>query len=569
MKYFKRLILALFLFLFIPFKVHANSISNISMDIYVDKDGNATVTETWDAYVNQGTEGYHPYFNIGNSSIELLSASMDGEEYTVSDYWNINWSLDEKSHKAGIYKTGNEVDICFGLIKLYENHKYVVKYKINKFVANLEDADMIYWTLLPYDFSVEPSNVYIKIYSDFRYEDTLDVWGYGKKGAPCYVYDGYIEMTTDGKRLGSSEYLTILVKFPKDTFNKNNPLERSFDSYFEEAEKGAKKYKENKVGEIIAIIFGLLVAYGPVILIIIVSIFSGKNAKYNWYNKCTFGPAGRKVRKDVPNFREIPCKKDIIRAFWVAHHYRLNVKKEDFLGAVLLKWIKNDNVRVERITEKKKEITNIIFNKEPKSNKMEDDLYSWMQEASKDGKLEKDEFSAWCKAHYSKILNWFTSVMDYESKMLVNEGMATVYKSGWLSGDKYLVDDEMMNEAEQLAGLKNFFKEFTRINEKEPIEVKLWDEYLMFAQIFGMADEVAEQFKKLYPEVIEAMNTANFDYGDLVFIRTLSRTGIETAAAKSAAVARASSYSSGGGGFSSGGGGGGSFGGGGGGGGFR
>ena len=91
----------------------------------------------------------------------------------------------------------------------------------------------------------------------------------------------------------------------------------------------------------------------------------------------------------------------------------------------------------------------------------------------------------------------------------------------------------------------------------------------MFAQIFGMADEVADQFKKLYPEVIEAMNTANFDYGDLVFIRTLSRTGIQTAAAKSAAVARASSYSSGGGGFSSGGGGGGSFGGGGGGGGFR
>ena len=91
----------------------------------------------------------------------------------------------------------------------------------------------------------------------------------------------------------------------------------------------------------------------------------------------------------------------------------------------------------------------------------------------------------------------------------------------------------------------------------------------MYAQIFGMADEVAEQFKKLYPEVIEAMNTQNFDYGDLVFIRTLSNTGISTAAAKSAAVARASSYSGGGGGFSSGGGGGGSFGGGGGGGGFR
>lgn len=560
----------LLLFMFIPFiKVHANSISNISMDIYVDKDGNATVTETWDAYVNQGTEGYHPYFNIGNSTIELLSASMDGEEYTVSDYWNINWSLDEKSHKAGIYKTGSEVDICFGLTKLYENHKYEVKYKINKFVANLEDSDMIYWTLFPRDFSVEPRNVYIKIYSDFKYEDTLDVWGYGKSGAPCYVYDGYIEFTTDSNDLDSDEYMTILVKFPKDTFNKNNELYHDFDYYFKQAEDGAKKYKQSKIKEVFAIIFGLLVAYGPIILIIIISVITGKNSKNNWYNKCSFGPAGRKVRKDIPNFREIPCNKDVIRAFWVAYHYRLSVKKEDFLGAVLLKWIKNDNVRVERITEKKKEITNIIFNKKPNSNQMEDDLYRWMEEASKDGKLEKDEFSAWCKSHYSKILKWFTEVLDYESKMLVNEGMATVVKTNWLVGDKYLVDDEMMNEAEQLAGLKNFLKEFSRINEKQPIEVKLWDEYLIFAQIFGMADEVADQFKKLYPEVIEAMNTANFDYGDLVFVRTLSRTGIETAAAKSAAVARASSYSSGGGGFSSGGGGGGSFGGGGGGGGFR
>lgn len=569
MKLFKRLVFVFFFALFIPFiKVSANSISSINMDIYVDKDGTATITETWDAYTNQGTEAYHPYFNIGNSNIEVLSANMDGHEYTVDSYWDVNRSLSEKAYKTGIYKTGNEVDVCFGISE-YGSHTYQVKYKIDKFVANLEDADMIYWTLVPYDFSVEPKNVYIKIYSDFRYEDTLDVWGYGKKGAPCYVYDGYIEMTTNGERLGSSEYLTILVKFPKDTFNKTNPLERNFDYYMGEAEKGAEKYKENKIKNVFYIIFGLLFAYGPVILIILVSILSSKNAGKNYYNKCTFGPAGRKVRKDIPNFREIPCKKDIIRAYWVAYHYRLSNKKEDFLGAVLLKWIKNDNVRVERVTVKKKEVTNIIFNKAPNSNLMEDNLYSWMQEAAKDDKLEKDEFSAWCKSHYSKILKWFTEVLDYESKMLVNEDKATVVKSNWIVGDKYLIDDSMMEEAEQLAGLKNFLKEFSRIDEKQPIEVKLWDEYLMFAQIFGMADEVAEQFKKLYPEVIEAMNTANFDYGDLVFVRSLSNTGIHTAEAKSAAVARASSYSSGGGGFSSGGGGGGSFGGGGGGGGFR
>ena len=574
MKHLKKILFGLILMI-VPFvAAHANSISDIKMDIYVDNDGNATVTETWKASYYDKTEYYHPYFNLGNSTIDIIGASIDGREYTIEENWDIHRSFTEKAYKTGIYKTGNEVDVCFGITE-YGLHTYVVKYRINKFVANLEDSDMIYWTLMPYDFSVEPQNVYIKIYSDFKYEDTLEVWGYGKKGAPCYVYDGYIEMTTDGDELDTDEYLTILVKFPKDTFNKNNELNDGFDYYYKQAEKGAQKYKTSKFWDIIGPIILMMLSMGPTFLIVILSAIFGSKAGQNYYNKCIFGQAGNKVRKDVPNFREIPCNKDLIRAYWVAYHYNLDKKKENFLGAVLLKWIKNDNVRVERIDKKgiftTKSEANIIFNKVPGTNEMEDKLYGWMFDASKDGKLEKDEFSTWCRNNYSKILNWFKDVLDYESKMLVNEGKATVTKqTGFLTSyTKYLVDDSMMEEAEQMEGLKKFFKEFTSINEKEPIEVKLWDEYLMYAQIFGMADEVAEQFKKLYPEVIEAMDKTNFDYTDLVFIRTLSNTGISTAAAKSAAVARASSYSSGGGGFSSGGGGGGSFGGGGGGGGAR
>ena len=42
--------------------VDATSISNIDMDIMVDMYGNATIIETWDAYVDQGSEGYPPGF---------------------------------------------------------------------------------------------------------------------------------------------------------------------------------------------------------------------------------------------------------------------------------------------------------------------------------------------------------------------------------------------------------------------------------------------------------------------------------------------------------------------------
>ena len=192
-----------------------------------------------------------------------------------------------------------------------------------------------------------------------------------------------------------------------------------------------------------------------------------------------------------------------------------------------------------------------------------------MLQASVDGKLEQYEFSNWCSSNYSKILGWFDDVIYDETLELVKLGKITYRSASTMKVFNYKyfdVDASMMEEAEKVAGLKKFLKEFTLIKEREPIEVQLWNEYLMYAQMFGIADEVAEQFQKLYPEIVDYMNTTGYDYNDVFFINSITRNGIKSA---STARSRAISYSSGGGGFSSGGGGGGSFGGGGGGGGFR
>ena len=46
------------------------------------------------------------------------------------------------------------------------------------------------------------------------------------------------------------------------------------------------------------------------------------------------------------------------------------------------------------------------------------------------------------------------------------------------------MDDMIYSETVKLYGLKCFLEEFSKINTKEVIEVKLWDEYLMFAYIY-------------------------------------------------------------------------------------
>ena len=67
-RYLKITFIILFsLFIFgLSKNVEANSISKISMDIYIDNNGDASITEVWDCYNDKGTEAYHPsYWRIG------------------------------------------------------------------------------------------------------------------------------------------------------------------------------------------------------------------------------------------------------------------------------------------------------------------------------------------------------------------------------------------------------------------------------------------------------------------------------------------------------------------------
>lgn len=557
----KKIILFFLVFLFNFSIVYAdNSVNSIDMDIYIDKNGNANITEVWDAYLDNGTEGYKGYYNLGNSEITNFSVSMNDTTFENKDSWDVSDSFSDKQYKSGINEVSNGVELCFGITKIGHN-TYTLKYTITNFVVSLKDSQMVYWTLLDKDFNPKPDNVYIKIYSDFRYADNYGVWGFGNYGGTAYVYDGYIEMSSDGT-LNLDEYMTILIQFPSNTFNASTSIDNNFEYYLDMAKEGSTAYKENKSSNVLSIIMGILskiVTYGTIVFIIImIAKRPGKGKIYN-------GKTYNKLSKDIPIFRDIPCNKDIFYANSLANTYRLNNKKTDFLGAVLLKWLKEDRIKFEKKEGGifNKISTSIVFLDRPNenSNNNEKEIYGMMVAASIDGTLEENEFKKWCNKNYKQILSWFDEVLDSERYILVEQGKITEEKVGKIfKTTKYNATSTLIQDAEQLAGLKKFLIEFSNMNDKEAIEVKLWQEYLMFAQIFGIADKVAKQFKKLYPDVI-----TDLDYDNVIIINNFNSIGVSSA---NTARSRAESYSSGGGGFSSGGGGGGSFGGGGGGG-FR
>lgn len=563
-KWFSLIIISLFLF--IP-SVCANSIKNINMDIYIDDEGDAHVKEVWQVRATKGTEIYKTYNNIGESTFTDFKVRLNGTEFTNVGSWNVNGSFDDKAYKNGIHYISDGLELCYGISE-YGNNIYEFEYIITDFVVNLNDSQMVYWTLVPKNMSDTIGDVYIKIHSSFAYKDTLDIWGYGKYGAPAYVYDGYIEMSSDN--LDSDEYMTALIKFEPNTFNTTYKIDKDFSYYYDLAEDGSDDYKEPTTLE--KILTGLinLSIIGFIFYLIAVAI-NRSTIKSTRYNK-----SKKKLPADIPYFRDIPGKKELFRNYYISNLYGIILQKTDFLGAVLLKWMKEGSVTIEK-TEKKgffkktdivtaMKIGDVVCN-----NSLEKELYDMIKSAAKDDYLESDEFKKWSRNHYDKLLSWFDKTLNYQGDALIldgsierNETQKMLFKNV-----TFTENESVLNEAIQLAGLKKYLIEFSNMKEKEAIEVHLWQDYLIYAQMFGIAKRVAEQFKKMYPEIIEQTNY-NFDFDTVVFINDFSRSAVSSAnAARSAAIERARNYSSGGGGFSSGGGGGGSFGGGSGGGGFR
>ena len=557
-KTLKTLLLTLLFFIALALfsNVKANSISKISMDIYVDSYGTAHVTESWKCSASNGTEVYHPYYNLGNSQIQNLTVSDETRTYDTLFSWSTSGSLSSKAYKCGINKISDGVELCWG-ISTYGSHTYTVKYNITNFVSELSDGNqMIYWTLIPYDFSNTIGSVYIKIYADRYMPNTIDVWGYGNTGY-TYVYNGYIEMDSDGK-LPSNNYMTILAKFPNGYFNTSNKLNHDFNYYFNMAEKGTRENPKIISSFMEKVTTFIFISFFVGIWAFVLTTISISTPKFN------LGITKKELKNSKDYFRDIPCD-NIYKAYYLAYQGGILKNTTDILGAIILKWIKDDIVTIKELNKKSAIILSGANTSKITDNK-ELELFNMLDKASKYGILENKEFENWCKTNYNKILKWFDEIIKREQNKLITSGEIILEKRKILFMTKsyYNFQPSLTEELKHIANLKKYLLDYTLIKNREAIEVHLFEEYLIYAQMLGIAKQVAKQFKELYPEIIQESCYSTYD--NFLFINAWCASSITSA---NTAKARANSYSSGGGGYSSSGGGGGSFGGGGGGGGFR
>ncbi|MGN1310731.1 MAG: DUF2207 domain-containing protein [Clostridia bacterium] len=532
-----RIIFCIFIMMFFILinQVSANSIKSIDMDVYIDNNGNATVTEVWNANLTEGTEGYRPYTRMGNSEISNFSVTdQTGTTYQSLSTWNTSASFKSKAYKNGINTISNGVELCWG-ISNYGDNTYTLKYNISNFITQYTDTQGIYFNFLDLDQRV--SNAKITIHSNHKFSlDNARIWAFGNDGTINFV-DGKIVLNSKGK-LSSSQYMVALVRFESNIFNTTNASSKSFDDVYDSAMSSVS----NDSFDGLSLYCGIcgIIVFGYLIFTIL--LFACYKKKYNSnrdsveYRPLDLGP---KIKKqEVTYFRDIPCNGDLYYAYWIMLKYK--ILKEDeckngLVGAILLKWIKEGYIELSKtrgglfnLQDNKYAITFKSINTEFfAKNETEKYLMRIFRQASGNNNiLEAKEFEKWCRSNHHTMNRWFDMLISDTEIQLQQKGLIlediTTSKKLWKTKTiitKY-VDGSVRDEALNLLGLKKFLLDYSLIPDRENIQVHILEDYLVFAQLLGIADKVEEQFSKLYPDFkeISKINVENTS----LYTKTLS-----------------------------------------------
>lgn len=522
-----------------------HKLERLHINVFIHKDGSARIIETRKAELTEGTENYIVIGNLGKSEIKDFVVKEDGETYRFVDNWDIDASQEEKAFRNGIIKKRDGYELSWG-IGPYGEHEYIVEYTITNFIKQLQDSQILFWRFVNDQTNIPPEEVIIEIETEKPLDaETEKIWGFGYPGIVEFSNGKVIAKSNEP--LNKNDYVTILVKFVDGMFTTEDYIDQSFEEIREKAFEGSDYGKEKTSGVnktmrnifiAIAVIAYLFIRfYNPSI-----KITKKRPEKFK-----------RKYRGEY--YRDYPYEGNFLDVYYLL--YIMGATNfEKLLTAFILKWVKEEKVLIE--TEKvgffKKEVPVIcFFNKDIDDSTAEGKLYYMMlQAAGTDEILKEYEFTSWAGTNRKKLISWEKNVAKESLEILQDLNYVRLLEKRFLffKKEKYEPTTDGHEFEVRVHQYVNFLHDFSLIHEHEAINVKIWDEIMIWAALLGKTKEVTKQFKKLYPKYAQESVYSG---------KTLY---LADSFSQSASNARTPGRSGGGGGSSSSGGGGGSYGGG-------
>ena len=537
------LVVSLF-YLFILSPLYARpQLHDLNIRVVLSPNGDAHITETRQMSIDsEGTECYIGLGNMGGSEVRDLQVSDEtGRQYENVGGWDIDRSRSWKTGRCGIVNKTGGYELCWGLGDSGDR-TYITSYTITSLVHAYPDADAIRHVFLDEGVKPKPAHALLTIVAEddstHLTADNCGIWGFRFYGNVDFVGDSIVVETTEPMEEGSGLY--VMVRFDKGMFHPTIQEEVTFEQKKNEAFEGSDYSssgdEELSVGEIFYLMFFLLIVFVLPIVALIYKIY-------------TVWRFRQQVNKDLLWYRDIPLNGNLPEANNILNAYRyVSSDYNNLLSACILKLVNLGAITIEPRPNKKGKTVQSFVIHELTNQKDLPLLVRQMHNifklaAGNDTVLEPWELKSFMRNNRN------TSITDSFINTLHVKSDASKYS-------------KQMDVVRQVFGLKKFLKEFSLLDERHVGEVALWKDYMIYATLFGIADQVIKDMKKINPEYFNMDQVADQMANDVtipMIYSTMHRSTARAIASKAEREARASgkgghsSWGGGGGGFSGGG----------------
>lgn len=523
-------------------------------------------------------------FNVFDQSVN---------EFTMNDSCTVNKGCYEKS------------DITDGVsLKMYNETNnsstyFYIEYLLGNVVVIHEDIAEVYFNFVGDMFDDDINKYKLRVVLPDKTKELVRVWAHGPlngnvspiKDENGYYYGGYLEIND----LYSNTPVDMRLTFDKNLILVDHPyLKKSevlaLDKILEV--ENLRADKANKEREKAKFFMYGSYALGSVYLVLLVLLFVYIYIKYDKELKTNFDMEYNREfinDYDVTNIEYLFDKKITEKAFSTSILnliYKKNIKIEQ----IDKKDYKLIKVNTDNVSESEEYLMKMIFDN---IGNKEYVLLSQIKKYAKEVHGTTSEFLTSFTTWQNKVTSESIKNNFYESNTKIKVlgvlfslvGYLVFYVMVRFNGFNlfsiiificalvFMIYVLIFNKRtkrgaedyQKWKAFKRFLEDFGRFDEKELPEIVLWERYLVYANIFGIADKVGKTMKIKFNEI----NTNNqYSNGDLLFdymmwnnfnhsINNTVRSSVSTArTVVNEAIAKSSSSSGGGfgGGFSSGGG---------------
>ncbi len=589
-------------------------LNHLAFEARINTDGSMDVIEKWNIRIEDTNTLYKTFQTDQSKYSDITNVEVtevtNGRNQLLRQQNQWNYHMPKGNYFGGMNEH-NEFEIAWGvgLENSSATKVYHISYQVKDAIAKYSDYAELYWQFIGEEFAVDAKNITGTILLPVHVNniDEIKVWGHTEdmNGEIYATNTNKIEFNINQFRSG--RYVEIRSLFPTQmiTSSKRGSNTPRLEKVIQEETTWAnqanqrRKMRENS-RKIIVIAINII----AIILTIFIIKSIIKNIKKIKNHKKLLPSQEIKYYREIPRENATPAE-----ALTLFNEQVRGLNNSSYLGKIFSATLLDLSLKkiIDFEIQNEKDITIKILKDKPEeleSIKDEKVIFKFLKNScgNKNDQITIKELQKYIKKSPQKVLTLAQNISKSTEKALYEKQLADSEKVDKkvkidtysvlsiiamifvfmgciivmfssinimaviplfivgiiqfivftvLSSRMSQLTQEGIDEKEKWKGLKKYMEDFSMLDKREIPEIVIWEKFLVYATVFGIADKVLKQLKMVYPNMSEELTMNNYAYMYLMM-----NTNFSNSFSNSISSSMSTAYSSaigGGGGFSGGG----------------